>query len=96
MEPLYNSLSEHLRRNHEEWLVCGGNPDGVLSSEEEGPLPELEYPPQEVFPVVLSTGEETFQEMMERRLRLFNMLGRVPPIPEYPEPPEYLDPPSYS
>ena len=74
----------------------GGNLDGVLSSEEGEPLPELEYPPQEVFPVVLFTGEETFQEMMERRLWLFNMLVRVPPIPEYPEPPEYLDPPSYS
>ena len=78
MEPLYNSLSECLQRNHEEWLAHGGNPDGVsLSGEEEGEaLPDLEYPPQEEFPVVTSTGAETLQEMMDRRLQLFNTLGR--------------------
>ena len=98
MEPLYNSLSEHLRRNHKEWLARGGNPDGVSSSgEEEGEaLPDLEYPPQESFPVVTSTGEKTFQEMMNRRLWLFNTLGRVPPVPAYPEPPKYLGPPPYN
>ena len=95
MEPLYNSLSERLRRNHEVWLACGGNPDGVLSSGGEESLPVLEYPPQEVFPVVSSTNVETLQETRSRELCLFNAVGGEP-VPLYPEPPEFVDPPPYS
>ena len=89
MEPLYQSLSERLQRNQKMWLVCGGNPDGVSSHGEEEPLPDLHYPPSEGPSNVSSTREESFDEAMDRQLRLFVTLGRVLPVPEYPEPPLY-------
>ena len=89
MEPLYQSLSEQLRRNHEMWLARGGNSDGVSSDGEEEPLPDLRYPPSEGPSNVSSTWEESFDEVMDRQLRLFVMLGRVLPVPKYPEPPPY-------
>ena len=87
MEPLYQSLSEQLQRNHEMWLAREGNPDGVSSNGEEEPLPDLSYPPQDGSSNMLSTGEESFNEMVDRWVRLFEELGRVHPVPEYPEPP---------
>ena len=95
MESLYNSLSERLWRNHEVWLACGGDPDGVLLSGGEESLPVLEYPPQEVFPVISSTDVETLQETRSRELHLSNMVGGDP-VPVYPKPPEFVDPPPYS
>ena len=55
----------------------------------------LEYPAQEVFPVVSSTGVETLQETRNRELHLSNTVGGDP-VPAYPEPPEFVDPPPYS
>ena len=95
MEPLYNSLSEHLQRNHEAWLAHGGDLDGVSSSGGEESLPVLEYPPQEVFLVVSSTSVETLQETRSRESHLFNAVGGEP-VPTYPKPPEFIDPPPYS
>ena len=71
------------------WLVRRGNSDGVSLDGREEPLPDLSYPPQEGPSNMLSTGEESFDEMVDRQVRLFEELGRVPPVPEYPEPPPY-------